>query len=423
MDEYVVQDYLTYFSPIDNKTLVKGCLTLPAGSVIEISFDNAVPKLTILSIKPVKLNGNYSEALALCVDRLRLRARGLMDMSVPLVHLTGGLDSRLAFASFLSASNNTDEFDVFCLGDGTSQDKLIFNKLVEKYDLNVGVMSMCGGRPSTEFQLENISARFNGLKVTSHSNFIPDWNPCRVEVTGYFSGGLLKDFGGYFKGERFDPFAYAKTISCLPDCVFDSSAFKMHEGITANKHLTSLVEDKCNLFYINNRSKAHFGMHSVVNNSNFLSFDILYDPMFLELYRLAPYNSYQKGRGVVILDLIKGLATEELALFPLADSTMPLYGDYIKDTPQGSNCFTKIKFDTDPNDKALPTYKIANQSDDTDNIGNYKEYIKLEKFNAFFDRHPELLHLRDKSVSSRSDIEILSLVSVFGILDKLNALS
>jgi hypothetical protein len=424
VDDSVISDYLTYMSPIGCKTIISDCFVLPAGYIIEICTSQHKRKFKLI---PQQFDApliDYKSLLSHCAKRLESRAKGVLKLGSPTVHLTGGLDSRLSFAALLSASESASDFNVYCLGDGRRQDRLVFNYLVEKYSLNLGTFNMSGHKPATEAELIHTQSVFNGLKVCNQINFNGDFNPDKVEVTGYFSGGLLKEFGSYENKGVFKPYSYAKKISSLPSSTFDAASFKIYQSAYLEPKASIFDASPLNLLYINNRSKAHFGMQSVVNNQRYVSVDLIYDPLLIHLFNLAPYSNEQKNKGVVIFDLIKEISSEELALFPLADKTLPLFGSYIDNPPPEPNCFVKHSFNHDLDCESLPVIKSppSFNSKGSERIDDFFSYLRNEQFDCFFEQYPEYLSLRKNSNNLRT-IEYQCLASVLGILTALGKIT
>src|SRR5690606_29084263 len=110
-------DYLSYFSPLRNDTILRGVKRLRAFETIRIEQSIGVTSRPY----PVFTRQNYHQLIEDAAQRIRLRARAVLKSGTPLVHLSGGSDSRLSFSS-LAAEQYTGP--VFSFGDGHSQDRL-----------------------------------------------------------------------------------------------------------------------------------------------------------------------------------------------------------------------------------------------------------------------------------------------------------
>jgi hypothetical protein len=344
-------DCFAYYSPTNNETLVRGCYTTKPLSYIEIDYSSEKPTLSIVDFELNDCSEDYNQQLHKVASNLILRAKSILKHHRPVVHLTGGLDSRLALASIMKASSSPSDYSVFCFGTEQNEDKLIFNHLCKKFSLNPGNMLINGININSINKLLHSSMAFNGLKFTNQQNFYSSWSPTHSEVTGYFSGGLLKGFGNYFSNGKFTPFSYTSKNSEIPKYIFNASAFRIFSEM--NNYRRDYIS-KENFLYISNRSKCHFGAHSVVNNRSFHSFDILYDPELIHLFNKCPYSSEEKNQGVIIADLIEVIAGKELAFFPLAGKTLPAY----RETPQidiNNSCFTKCNLPKNTDDSVIHT--------------------------------------------------------------------
>src|SRR5690606_28264259 len=99
-------------------------------------------------------------------------------------------------------------------------------------------------------------------------------------------------------------------------------------------------------FYMRNRSAAHFGAHSVVNNRKFKSVDLIYDPMLRALLKECSYPDSAIKQGAIMVDLIREIHSEALAIFPYDNRVMYAYNEWsrrIKAIEEFS-CFAKISF-------------------------------------------------------------------------------
>ncbi|MFM4714843.1 hypothetical protein ACEUD2_05775 [Aeromonas veronii] len=347
----VVFDCFSYYSPTNNETLVKGCYTTKPFSYIEIDYSSGKPNFSIIEFELEDCHENYDQLLHRVASNFILRAKSILEHHKPVVHLTGGLDSRLALAAIMKASSSPQDYSVFCFGTEQNEDKLIFNHLCKKFSLYPGGMLINGINIDSVKKLQYASKSFNGLKYTNQQNFYFSWTPNHSEVTGYFSGGLLKGFGNYFSQGKFIPFSYTSKVSEIPKYVFNASAFRLYSEI--NNYRRNYIS-KENLLYISNRSKCHFGVHSVVNNTSFHSFDILYDPDLIHLFNACPYSIEEKNCGAIITDLIEVIAGTELAFFPLAGKTLPVYRE-ISLRDNEDNCFIKCKLPKNCDDYVIKT--------------------------------------------------------------------
>ncbi|MFB2865114.1 hypothetical protein [Aeromonas sp. MdU4] len=380
LNKEAIFDCLSYYSPLMNQTIINGCHTTKPFSFIQIDYNKEVPTLTQMQIEIPATDMNYQELLDVLAQRAITRAGAILKNHKPVVHLTGGLDSRLALSAIIKASSNSDDYSVFCFGDGNSQDKLVFNHICDKFNLVKGEIVLNGSNIKSIEHLRESSISFSGLKFTNQTNYITHWTPSHSEVTGYFSEGLIKGFGNYYYNGAFNPFRYQSSISSLPDFIFNSSAFRALSTMSEGRRFKNLTLE--NYLYLSNRSKCHFGMHSVVNNQSHHSFDIIYDPMLISLFERCPYDSSSKQQGAIVVDLICKIFGEELALLPLAGKSINKYRDDFEYLPS-SNCFQQQNFPVDVNDKVLGTRTTAMLTK-TGNIyyGKYEELLRMVNLKA-----------------------------------------
>lgn len=329
-----VNDYIAYFHPLNHETLVSGVKRLKPYEYIEVTDGN----LSIKKMKAITSEAPYRELLAQASTNLKSRARALLDFRPnPIVHLSGGADSRLALGGLLSQGFHGS---VFSFGDGKNQDRLISHRLAEKHGLSETPIKWWGKSPKTIPHMQRAIRPFNAMKVMNPVNYSDGNDFSYSEVTGYFSGGLLKSSGSSPFSDGASMFRYARTVSAFNAQIFDSAERRATDSannllIEANGHEVFANS----LFYLQNRSAGHFGAHSVVSNSRFVSVDLIYDPLLPELVRAAPYTAAEINLGAIVIDLIKETAGRELATFPYENRLIPRYADWTQNT-EGETCFS-----------------------------------------------------------------------------------
>ncbi|WP_311066013.1 hypothetical protein [Halomonas sp. DWK9] len=406
-------DCLTYFSPLKNETIACSVKTISEYQYIRVSMKKGHAEFCIDTFeKDAMTTSSYNELMELCLERMQHRAKAVLAEHKPVIHLTGGLDSRLSFAAFLSVSGG-EGFSVFSFGDGKSADRFIFEKLVEKYRLETGSVVLSGGKPKTYNDLHFCAKAFNGLKYTNQTNYKVNWRPEHAEVTGYFSGGLIKGFGTYFKKGKFSPFEYARKVSALPGFVFNSTAYRLYEELSSVVLKDKNYSARFNYIYRNNRSKAHFGQHSAVNNKGHVSIDLLYDPLLVMLYEKCTIDEVYKNEGALILELIRGLGGDSLAFYPVADRVLPNYlGEDYSQYNDGFNCFNKLKFE------AVNDLSKLNVLGDLYEKRDESDLISLDRYESFWKKYP-FLHLcfLDGMKGPRTSVEKDAVISLMGVLD------
>lgn len=312
-----VTDYVTYFSPLNQETLVRSVRRLKPFESIEIHPEG----MKILRRYPFVDDAPYESLVKHAASRIRGRARALLRSFVPVAHLSGGMDCRLSVASLIAEGFKGS---VFSFGNGRSEDRLISHEIANKFGMTEAGRRWYNAPLKTIPDMKRALRRFNGMKVINMTNFgvgQPDYS--YSEVTGYFSEGLLKGFGRVLQGTEFVMFSYGRKTSSLPEEAFE------RPNIRAETEFRSILDDvsghtalaNC-LHYLQNRSPGHFGMHSVVTNKKCVSIDLIYDPFLLNLVRKAPYNEAIIRDGAIILDLTKQVHTPEFATFPYDNRTL-----------------------------------------------------------------------------------------------------
>ena len=418
LNKEAIFDCLTYYSPLMNQTIVNECNTTKPFSYIQVDYNYDKPKITEFQIGVPETDLGYHELLEVISERFVNRAKAILKNHKPVVHLTGGLDSRLALSAILKASSSNNDFSVFCFGNGNNQDKLVFNYICDKFDLRKGKITLNGSNLNSKHHLSESSRNFSGLKFTNQTNYISQWNPSHSEVTGYFSKGLLKGFGNYYYDGSFNPFRYQSSISSLPNFIFNSSAFRMLSTMSDGKRLNKLTLD--NYLCLSSRSKYYFGSHSAVNNKSFHSLDIIYDPMLINLYNCCPYDSNTKRQGAIIIDIICKIYGENLALLPLSEKFVNSYRNNFNHIPI-LNCFKKHSFPIDTDDNALEAYTSRISTEE----GNvyYNNYDELFEIVDLKPEHLDFLSTLIDYSEDRVEVESSVIRSLIGYLSELTRYS
>lgn len=245
---------------------------------------------------------------------------------------------------------------------------------------------------------------FQAFKSNSFSNWGPGHNYDYMEVTGYFGEGLLKGFGEFWgNNNRLIVFDFAKKASNFPIEIFDHSLSRVQRDLDIFlEHVDGSRRMANSLFYINNRSAAHFGMHTVVSNSKFFSVDLLYDPQLLRLLYNCPHSDDEIKRGSLIIDLIRTVHSEELAHFPYENRVIPTFDRRAEKARRGSQptCFHDVKF----NPLTLPPLRpeIIKEPDEIlERLRQFplkhfgqREMFKNDLFDKLFADLPELIIAR-----------------------------
>jgi hypothetical protein len=402
----------TYFSPINNKTLLKGVSTLKPFEYLEIMPVNGTPHLSIKKMHTHDLdNVSYEKILDVCIKRISLRAKATINEGRPVVQLTGGQGSRLALAALMSVGDSSD-FYVSCFGGESSPDKKVFNYLRYKLGLKAAPMYLSGNHPRNFDQARLAATSFNGLKHSVQSNYNGVWDPDHIEVTGYYSEGLLKNFSSYFNAGYFAPFKYAKKTSSLPHFMFDSAAYKLYEEFSTPSMKDLSYSERLSFLYINNRSTAQFGAQSIVNNCSFVCSDLIYDPLLILLYSKSKLSNQHKSEGALICELTRRLAGDELAFAPLAGRKI---SNFTGSVPiDGPNIFTNDYTLPQTRDITLEPIKSSLRNIQTRTF-TYPELFRTPEFKIFLLEYPFFCNLVDDEYDTyMRKPEFEALFSIFG---------
>lgn len=390
INEECMSDYISYQSALNQETLIKGVKRLTIGEKIVLERNRyGGYRARLISESINILPFKYDDLLNLCVSRFKQRAKALLQDHSPVVHLSGGVDSRLTYAALASQGYKGP---VFSFGNGKSQDRLIYEELCEKFGLTKGTIQWFNKNiRSTDGFLEVVMA-FNGLKTNNFSNWsvATDFRYC--EVTGYFSGGLLKGYGNVNASVDAPNFSYATKVSGFDSIIFDISNERI---VNEKKSLMSKYNNELlvnQLMYLRNRSSAHFGCHSMVNNQSFLSIDLLYDPILMSLTQSSEYSVQEISQSSVGIDLIRALAGDELAFFPYDNRVIRMTNRW-KDIKQNQlNCFTEMQFPYRDLD-AMKVERVFHPRQHNYPIENYplekvEDFNLLEEAKDFFNIYP-----------------------------------
>jgi hypothetical protein len=343
INEDAVYDYVTYMSPLNQETLAAGVRRLTSYEVLIVrEADSGGSELLVSSIAPHAMEGPYRSLLEFAADRLKGRAAATLRAATPVAHFSGGIDTRLAFAAMASCGFTGP---VFSFGDGTSQDRLIFQSFVERMGLSAGAIKWFHGPLNTSDAYLQAVLAFNGLKTNCFANWQPATDDTHMEVTGYFGGGLLRGFGRFWSAANsVDAFSFGRTVSVFSGEVFDHAERRMErEAIklldeAGGHRLCAEVA-----FYIRNRAAAHFGAQSAVNNRRFRSVDLLYDPVLLGLLRHCPHREAAIKQGAIGIDVIRAVHSDELAAFPYENRVIPAYDDWGRALDGRFSCFSNVR--------------------------------------------------------------------------------
>ncbi len=405
-DEYLF-DNIAYKSPLRGLTVLKNVFTIQYDDIMNNtgveSYKVPLPIQTQNLIfqapkKDVYLNLDYNELSAIYVSKLKNRAKILAEKFEEVhIQLTGGADSRLVLSSLLDYKN----IHCYVYGDGNSQNRLCYESLVKSLNLNRSeTISFAGtninSNTSVMFRaLHDTSCRkFNNLNTYMNSDNFVSENKCKI--TGYYGANVCG-------GVSLPPFDTTKNIRTKS---IASTFFQYHDYVKfmKNKYKDFRPTAFKDVFYLNNRGQSHYAIHSIADNLKSNSFDILYDPINLELVKKCPYTDSDIDRNAISIDLIY-LINKKLALFPYDDRQIPKYRHF--DNIPLINCFDGLKF---ANSELSPmNFKRPNVNIDTFDLlnkGNKHttvfEMLSYSELQDFFKEYDFLEYLKKEDQANAS---------------------
>lgn len=353
VDEGYLFDQLAYQSPLRAKTIFKDVKFLRFDDLYFrdrdndgiLSFlENFHVAINIPQYKKYK-NYSYSNLLKKYIERLETRAK-IISQKFDEVHLqlTGGADSRLA----LSALQKYKNIKCYVYGDGSSQNRLIFEELLKMEGMKpVDCVKTIGApisNPSRMIRglIDMNYMKFNNVNTYMNGKINSENTICKV--TGYYganvSGGVVLPPENTSSNRRLEK---------IPSNLFTYHEYVQDFKSKYNGLRASALADR---FYINNRGKSHYAAHSLADNKYINSVDILYDFINLMLVEKCPYKDSDINKCAITIDLIYEI-NPRLALFPYDNRQIPKYRNFRK-VPK-INCFDGYQF----SEKHLESFSIV----------------------------------------------------------------
>ena len=285
-------------------------------------------------------NIKYYKLIDIYIKRLKKRAK-LVSKNYDEVYisLTGGADSRLATSLFLEYDNIYH----YCYGTGIYQDRLVSEYIIKKFNLNSKKdVHVVGNKPN---RIKNI---LKCIEETScqkpYLNLYIDGkiNNRICNITGYY-GANVSD------GTQSEYMKMNNTPHFLKSNFYKNNYnyFKYYD-LFKNEYKYLRNSYRADLFYLNNRGVSHYACHSIIDNNYGNSFDILIDPINIELVKMCPFLDYHIDKSALSVDIIYRI-NKELALLPYDNRIIPKYRNF--ENMPTFNCFEKHIFDVNPDIK------------------------------------------------------------------------
>lgn len=351
----------------------------------------------------------YESLLKLYNQRLANRAKTLIEKFDEIeLQLTGGADSRLALSAFLDVGK--EKLRCYVYGDGHSQNRLIFEELLNALDVKpVEKVRTSGRNPVNSAMWFKTLGGVNYLKLNNSSlcmNGTINSDSTICKITGYYGANVSGGVG----------FPPKNTVDNDRTRNIPSSLFTYHNYVSdfRSKHKGLRAAALNDRFYINNRGKSHYAAHSIVDNKYISSVDILYDFINLLLVEKCPYEDMDINRCAISIDLIY-LKHPQLAMFPYDDRKIPKYR-WFENIPL-INCFDSYTFKY----RELERLPMELPNVDASSTDYLQAKDKIERVSMLFEhdlikselkKYPELAYL-----TKQYDIE--SSTFLFFLLGKL----
>ncbi|MDN3651810.1 hypothetical protein QWY77_03395 [Thalassotalea ponticola] len=393
-------DQIAYQSPMRGETILKDVFYIQFDDISynqssrkEFTFVDSHPLISINRPDYDKYDHfSFSDLKKLYAQRLNSRANVVANTFDKVsLQLTGGADSRLAVSSF----SKFDNIECYVYGNGESQDRLIFEEIIKARNISPATnVRFIGQSLSTPYRIVKGLKDSNFLKLNNLNTYmngpIPgDAKYCKI--TGYYganiSGGVALPPSDTSSNAR---------LKNIPEHLFTYHDYVEEFSQRNNKLRPSAIND---LFYINNRGKSHYAAHSIAENKNVASIDILYDFLNLLLVKKCPYSDWEIDKNAISIDLIYE-NDKALALFPYDNRAVPKYRLF-EDIPL-INCFDGYRFQS----KKVKDFDVVRPQVEFENYGflvkgseflSTQEMLNLSELNEIAKSYDGLSYLTQQA--------------------------
>ncbi len=272
---------------------------------------------------------------------LAARFRARMDAAVAaysrdhrfVAALTGGRDSRVNLALLLESAR-LDDTRFWCGGTFPDPDKIAFVHLVNRWRLrtsSIDVTKTSDHHPATQDEISVGLSRHGAATMSEFLRYGVYAIPNIVNITGYF--------GEFSRGGDYHTFLFNKytdqelSLSEMVETLVGAKPFYTEEGrrlVAARIEglMRDILDDGVDrvglrqAYYVENRSRAHFGVAAQVYLG---SGPALFPLADIALIRASSSNDVaQVEQGLITYRLIADLASEALAREPLTGMTWPI---------------------------------------------------------------------------------------------------
>lgn len=410
-------DSIIYGSPMRGGTIVKNINMLQYSDFSNYCFKSKrnFRDLVCYNLKLIDINFDYYKEYSYIelkekyIKRLNQRANILAsNFNEIYIQLTGGADSRLVLSSFL----NFENFSCYVYGDGTSQNRLVYEEIVSSLNLKRSKKIPFRGAPLVTPALiikalfDTNFLKLNNINTYVNTDYFIAEDSCKV--TGYYGANVCGGIG-------IPSIKNNKRLLGLDESKLTHASYVNEMNKLLSNYRPASLKD---IFYLNNRGPSHYASHSLADNKVSNSFDILYDPINLHLVDKCPYSDSSIDRNSISIDLIY-LNHKQLALFPYDERKIPYFREF-DDIPL-INCFNGYKFPSSilP-DTVYEKYDVDASSYDFLGKGaNYKsidEIINFKEFDTFFNKYKFIKEVSENHINNKTIVSYYLLgISALGL--------
>lgn len=387
INEDYIKDNIIFENPLCGHTLLKDVYFLQYDDIYNQTFSKKLKKIipmkyenfTFLEMKNNIYNDlKYEELIDIYIRRLKHNAKIISSNYDEIyISLTGGADSRLVTSLFMEYDNVYH----YCYGNGTNQNRLVSEYIIEKFNLKSKKDIPIVGNKINYLKdilkcIEETSCQKSYLNLYINGKI----NKKICNLTGYYGANVSGGTQSKYMDINYTPH-FLKS-----DFYKNNYNYFKYYDLFKNQYKHLRNANRADLFYLNNRGVSHFACHTIIDNNYGNSFDILVDPINIQLIKKCPFSDYHIDRCVVSVDIIYKI-NKDLALIPYDNRVIPKYRNF-KNIPI-FNCFDKHIFHENPdikdfnyirpipNQKYFGLFENENEYDLT-KILNCKEISKLK---------------------------------------------
>jgi hypothetical protein len=286
----------------------------------------------------------------ICED-IKHRSNAIIDFALKynahcIADLSGGVDSRMVLASFLSTGRHK-ELKYFCVNNshptGVSTDRQVADDLMDKYGLSFGEgvtetssstasLVTCRG-VDAKAKISRGILRYFGLLPYAFEDFGDTFMKNYIRVGGYcgeFTRAPGPNLGKLVNTENLN-------VESVTDSFFNHCTQQGKNNASVVLTDIALKEIRAEFFkyfskvmsattapgainaltYIENRAKHHFGLRSSLGNNCRVSITPIIDYRIPKLYQKMKYGEHFDNK--IAFDIINKLGGVELAMAPFAE--------------------------------------------------------------------------------------------------------